>query len=243
MSITERIQPPLDISTTATAEAFVRLKGHMGGVAINRMTSLEAVDSEGLIACVNDMQGVALTWQPTSAIYNVFEGNALAVSQATISGIKHISLQQEPITTFTAEKAAKATGKFGQGTYFGAGSLTGDTVDLISERYATGSGWEYTAQLTGNFLVFDHARVKQLKAEMQNQLKIPKERLVNNTSNFRQLTQWVAGCSIKGEAVDAAIIVMSKQNPSAEVVVFPHAVERLAISAVRQADIVGSEAQ
>lgn len=150
-----------------------------------------------------------------------FEDKATLFAGAEVEGLWHYSATR--IDHFTEDEAAKRKGKFGSGTYFGAGELSGETVDLLR----AGDTVRHDAKFTGNVLAVSRDNVLDVAEQLKALNGLPPTRLRSSIQNA-PLTDLLNAVEISGQQVDAVLITMSDGN-AAELAVLPQSVTGIEI--------------
>jgi hypothetical protein len=151
----------------------------------------------------------------------VFSGRATLLSGAELEGIWHYSAS--PLEHFTEDEAAKRKGKFGKGTYFGAGELSGETVDLLR----SGDTIKHDTKFTGNILAVPRDNVLGIASQLETANGLPQSRLKSSIQNA-PLTDLLETIDIAGQKVDAVLITM-REGSAAELAVLPRSIANISI--------------
>ena len=161
------------------------------------------------------LEGVQAHTSLQSEVWSLDSGAQL-VTALHLEGVRHLSVAEIP--AFTHEKARSSSGKFGPGTYFGAGNLKGETVELLAAR----ANHAYDASMTGAFLLLDRSQVKDTARNLRDGLGLPHPQVISSIQNA-PLTEYLEGYAINGQGLAGAIIFSDKDRTAAEVVVSPSA--------------------
>lgn len=143
-------------------------------------------------------------------------GPATLVPGVRMKGLVHIS--KGHIDTFEQERVGP-NGKFGKGTYFAAGALTGETYDLLNQpgNVLHGVGFE------GSVLFVDRDQVSGLAAKLREQVGVPEPAYKTSIANA-DITGLLEQ---SGVPVDAVMIYMDQERTAAEVAVLPAATAQI----------------
>jgi hypothetical protein len=161
------------------------------------------------------LEGVRAHLSLQSEVWSLDSGAQL-VTALHLEGVRHLSVAE--IQAFSHDKARSSSGKFGPGTYFGAGALKGETVDLLAAR----ANYAYDASITGAFLLLDRSQVKDTARNLRDGLGLPHPQVVTSIQNA-PLTEYLEGYAVGGQGIAGAIIFSDKDRTAAEVVVSPSA--------------------
>jgi hypothetical protein len=147
-----------------------------------------------------------------------FDNRATLVVDAEVEGPWHYSASA--IDTFTRERSEEATGKFGTGTYFGVGDLSGETVDGLK----AGDSVKHEIGFKGNVLVVDRKNVVGLSRHI-DELQGRRISRLRTTVQTSPITDRLRGTAIDGHAVSAVMVYMDPERTSGELVVLPEGIE------------------
>ncbi len=167
------------------------------------------------VDALRQMEHVQVETSASSSVWGL-ESGAQLITAMTIAGVRHLSMSEIP--AFTKEKADASSGKYGPGTYFGAGNLRGETVELLAAR----AQHAYDASLHGSFLLLDRSQVLQSARQLRAGLGMPHPSIKSNIQNA-PLTQYLEGYVVDGHPIAGAVIFADKDRTSAEIVVAPSA--------------------
>lgn len=150
----------------------------------------------------------------------VLDGKATLVTGAEVSGLWHYS--GAAIDKFTEDKVGG--GKFGRGTYFGVGEISGETVDAL----LSGGSIKHDAGFAGNVLALDRGQVKDVLDDLRTLQGLPRPGF-RSSMQTGPVTDLAEGVAFEGHGVDAVMIYMDPERQGAEVIVLPHATENIRI--------------
>lgn len=174
------------------------------GTLIGPHEAMQPSPSEGIAALAQ--LGVAVEQGSESKVASL--GPAEVVTDVSLDGLIHIS--HSPIDRFHQDKIGPS-GKFGRGTYFAAGKLTGETYDLL----ATSGNTIHAASAKGSVMIVDRDKVKELEGFLKDQAGIPPSGLKTRIPNAD-----IAGLAPEG--IDMLVVFMDPERSAAETVIFPH---------------------
>jgi hypothetical protein len=177
-----------------------------------------ALEGSSLDVSSLEMPGFSFNAQQATT---VFDGKATLLSGAELAGIWHYSANQ--IDLFTEDEATESIGKFGRGTYFGAGELNGETVDFLKSRDTI----RHDAKLTGNVLTVVRDDVQDVARQLKTINGLPQSGFKSSIKNA-PLTDLLETTDVAGQQVDAILITMQEGN-SAELVVLPRSVSNISV--------------
>lgn len=143
-------------------------------------------------------------------------GPAEVATDIVLDGLVHIS--RGSIDQFHRDKVGP-NGKFGLGTYFAAGELTGETYDLLATHGST----VHAAKSKGTAMIVDRDKVKELEGFLKEQAGLPQSGLKTRIPNAD-----ITGLAPEG--VDMLVVFMDRERSAAEIVVFPHAVGEIEVT-------------
>ena len=158
---------------------------------------------------------------------DVFDGKATVLGGVEIAGMSHISVSE--IDRFETDKIGSSGGKFGVGTYFALGNLKGETADDLVGRYESGDAVKHEAKAAGNFLVVDRKNVLALNDDIRKVLGEPEPGFKSSIRNAPQLTTKLQAFQVNVQPIDGVIILMSDEDPSAEVIIMPGSTPKIEV--------------
>ncbi len=208
----------------------------IGGTALGSLVTIEAIKDGSLTDRLRSIPGTAMTASSNSYMTEIFDGKATVLGNVEISGMSHISIGE--IEEFTLDKVGKGGGKFGVGTYFALGNLKGETAGSLVDRYESGDAVRHDSKTTGNFLVMDRKSILAINEDIKNALGEPASNIRSSIRNSPDLTTKLQNFRINGQSIDGVVILMSSEDPSAEVIIMPSATSKIEIeSRSRATDI------
>lgn len=151
-------------------------------------------------------------------------GSAEITRGLDIHGLVHISETSK--NQFEEAKTGRL-GKFGDGTYFAAGNLTGETYNLLK---VPGNVLHSATVDDVSVLFVDRSQVRLLDDELKMRAGIPESKLKTTIQNAN-LTDHSRQAGLE---VDAVVIFMDEERTAAEIVVLPHATSRISITDRRE---------
>jgi hypothetical protein len=152
----------------------------------------------------------------------VLGDKATLITGADVAGLWHYSGTR--IDRFTEDKASGSGGKFGRGTYFGVGEISGETVDAL----INGGNVRHEAGFSGNMLAFDRNQVRGVLDDLRSLQGLSQPNL-RSSMQTGPVTDLVEGAAFDGHSVDAVMIYMDPERQGAEIIVLPHATENIRI--------------
>lgn len=172
------------------------------------------IASWGLQA-LGTLRGVEARASRSSSLFRI--GNdAEVVTHTSLSGLQHVSTG--PIDRFTREGAMGSSGKFGRGTYFGAGSLSGETVDLLNKAGNT----QHVVDASGTFLLVDRRKVREVAVVLGRGLG-QTESPIKSTIQNAPLIDLASQYSVDNTQISGVVVFMNEARSAAEIVISPDA--------------------
>lgn len=151
----------------------------------------------------------------------LFDGKARLQAGAVLQGLWHYS--EGRIERFSEDSVTDHGGKFGKGTYFGAGELVGETVDDLKSKGAI----RHEVNFAGNVLALARDDVVEVAARLREANGEAPTKLKSSIPNA-DLTALLGGMDFDGRKPDAVLVTMS-EGRAAELVVLPHALGNISI--------------
>lgn len=183
-------------------------RSHETVTAEPRSAGVDSLRSLGLDVQVNQNQGTIERLKHAEIVRGV-----------DIHGLVHISRGR--IEQF--EEGKGVSGKFGEGTYFAAGNLTGETYDLLS----TPGNVAHAASAEGLSVLFvNRSEIRELDSDLKERAGIPTTKLKTTirNANITDLS------SQAGLEIDSVVIFMDDERTAAEVIVLPHATSQITVT-------------
>lgn len=194
--------------TNMYKEPSTQLKGTL----VRQHEAMHPSQSEGLAALAT--LGVSVEQGEDSTVTAL--GPAEVATDIVLDGLVHIS--RGSIDQFHRDKVGP-NGKFGLGTYFAAGELTGETYDLLATHGST----VHAAKSKGTAMIVDRDKVKELEGFLKEQAGLPQSGLKTRIPNAD-----ITGLAPEG--VDMLVVFMDRERSAAEIVIFPHAVGEIEVT-------------
>jgi len=151
------------------------------------------------------------------------EGSVVFLEGAHVSGLWHYSVDH--IGEFSEEVAKRQGGKFGHGTYFGAGDLKGETVELLKAEGTIRHG----AVFDGNVAVVHRYDVLRAAEYLKREKNMPISRIKTSIPNA-PLTDLFDDVNFDGRSIDAVMVLMDQEGGAVELVVAPKATHQITIT-------------
>lgn len=168
------------------------------------------------------LPGIEAQASRQSSLFRIGEG-AEVITHTHIRGLRHTS--NASIERFTREGAMRSSGKFGRGTYFGAGNLGGETVDLLNRA----GNVEHIADVDGAFLLVDRRMVKEVASVLGKGLGHSESPIRSNIQNA-PLIDLASQYMIGDVPISGVVVFMNGERSAAEVVMAPAATEAVSIT-------------